>query len=133
VSVSVAERMQWLLTRSSTVTDLVPAQRIKVRGAWQKLEAPYIIHFPVTAEATQCHGGPLALRIWPEYQVSVFATTYGEAQAIATALIAVLDGYCDADTDRVALVRPPLPVGDFDTERGLEHLAIGFTVAGALT
>lgn len=129
---TVEEKIQGLLESASGVTVLVPMDRIRVPGAWQDLPVPYIIHFPVAVDSTNTHDGPKALRIWPEYQVSVFASTYGEAKTIATAVEAKLDGWSDEDTDRIALVRPALPLNDYDTDRKLAHIALAFQVAGAM-
>lgn len=130
---TVEEKMQALLEAASGVTTLVLAENIRVPGDWQDIPLPYIIHFPVSPEPTHTHDGPKALRIWQEYQVSVFAATYGEARQITDAVVAALDGLSDADTDRVALVRPPIPLEDYDGDRRLQHIACGFQVAGALT
>jgi hypothetical protein len=131
--VTVEEKIQALLEGDEDLVALVPAARIKVPGDWQDLALPYIIHFPVTVEPTHTHDGPQPLRFWPEYQVSVFAATYGEARTVCAAVEALLDGYRDALTDRIALSRPAVPVGDFDTDRKLSHLALGFSIMGALT
>lgn len=130
---TVEERVQTLLTVNSGVTDLVPADRISVPGDIQGRVAPYIVHFPAApGDPTQTHEGRKDLTFWHEYQVSVFAETYGQAKQIAVAVVAALDGHRDEGTDRIALVRAPFPLADYDGDRRLEHIACAFMIAGAL-
>lgn len=87
---TVEEATYAALSAAGAVTALVPASRIKVRGNWQNLAAPYIIHFPVSADPIHTHEGRAALTGWPFYQVSIFATTYSQARAIAQAVVTAL-------------------------------------------
>lgn len=131
---TVEEKIYQILSASAGVTALVPAGRIKPPGDWQGLEKPYITHFPVDGETTQCSDGQKALRIWGYYQVSIFATDHGRARAIAAAVEAALDGYQDADTNRIALLRPPMPMpAEYDTDLKVTHLVMDFFVGGGLT
>jgi hypothetical protein len=126
------EKIFAVLSVNSPLLARVPKGRIKVPGDWQSLDLPYIVHFPVAAETIHCHDGLKALRIWHFYQVSIFAARHSDARAIADLVVTALDGYHDADVDRIALVRPPFSV-EYDTDRKVAHVAIDFQVAGALT
>jgi hypothetical protein len=125
------EKVFAILRDNSGVVALVPAARIKVPGDWQGLAKPYIVHFPVAAEATDCHDGPKEFRIWHSYQVSVFGATYSEAKAAAVAVEAALNGYSDEVTDRISLLRPAMSLG-YDTDLKAAHIVLDFEIAGAL-
>lgn len=125
------EKVYGILLSDAAVTALVPRDRILPPGDWQEIQKPYIVHFPVAGETTQCHDGPQALNLWSFYQVSVFAATYSEARQIATVVRASLDGYCDEDTDRIALAHPPIPQA-YDTDLKVAHVVLDFEIAGAL-
>jgi len=126
------EKIYAVLSANAGVTALVPASRIKVTGDYQNLAKPYLVHFPVAGETIQTHQGMAALRLWQNYQVSVYASDYGSARRIADAVVAALDNYRDTDTDRIALAYPPVSLG-FDTDLKVAHIALDFEVAGALT
>ena len=126
------EKIFAILSTDAGVLARVPRGRIKPPGDWQSLDMPYIVHFPVAAEPTNCHEGPKALRIFRFYQVSVFAGSHSAARAIADLVVTALDGYSDSDVDRISLVRPPTST-DYDTDRKVSHVSADFQVAGGLT
>lgn len=126
------EKVYAVLAAAAGVTALVPASRIKVPGDHQNLAKPYLVHFPVAGDTTQCHDGPKALRLWNNYQVSVYAADYSSARILADAVVAALDGYRDADTDRIALAYAPVSLG-YDTDLKVAHIALDFEIAGGLT
>lgn len=121
-----------LLSADTALVALVPAARIKPPGDIQGLEKPYIIHFPVAVEPTNCHDGPQTFRTWRFYQVSVYSADYTSGRAVATAVEAALDGYSDGDVDRLMLVGPPKFI-NYDTDLKLAHFALDFEIAGALS
>ena len=88
---TVREKIQAVLEAASGVTAFVPTNRIRVPGAWQNLDRPYLIHFAVAADPTYTHSGLAAGRGW-EYQVSVFADSYSTGDAVATAVVNALSG-----------------------------------------
>lgn len=130
---SVEAKMYSIMSNAAGITALVPAAKIKVPGAWQNLARPYLVHFPVAVELIHTHGEGLAdLRIWRFYQISIFADTYGEAIAIRDALVLALDGYKDAEVNRIAY-RGAGGAGDFDADLNIQHLPLNFLVAGAMS
>lgn len=125
------EKVYSILSAAAGVTALVPAARIKPQGDWQDLAKPYIVHFPAAGEPITCHSGLMPMRIWT-YQVSVFTSSTSSAHAIADAVVTAMAGYKDSDTDPIILTRPPLDLG-YDTDLKIQHVAIEFQIAGALT
>jgi len=102
--VVVEEKVQAVLVAAGGVTAIVPAARIKLPGDWQELPRPYIVHFPVSMEATHVHNeGLMALRAWPFYQVSCFGNTYSSAKAAAVAVRDALGDYKGSDGTAVFL------------------------------
>lgn len=120
-----------VLKAAAGVIALVPAARIKPAGDWQNLAKPYIVHFPVPGtEPTRTHDGPKALR-FQRYQLSLFAADEGSVQAIATAVIAALDGYYDDDVSLIML-RNSFSMG-YDTDLKVAQYVVEVELAGALT
>lgn len=129
---TVEAKMYDIMRGAVGVTALVPAARLKPQGDWQNLALPNVVHFPVAVETIHTHNeGLMALRLCRFYQISVFALTYGEAASIRDALVVALDGYKDADVNRIAY--RGVGSSDFDTDRKIQHIALNFEVDGALT
>lgn len=126
------QKVQAILTADANLTARVPAARIKVPGDWQSLERPYIIHYPQVGRVNHTHEGTAALREWDYYTVEVWAATHGEARDIGDLVVLALDGYEDADTQRVAQAQTPT-AGVYDTDRKVAHIFIDFQIAGSLT
>lgn len=126
----VSAKVQALLTANGPVTSLVPATKIKVEGDWQGVAAPYIIHGLVDFEPTNVHSGQTALRVCT-YQVSAYALSHSGASTLAETIISAMNGYSDADVDRLVF-KQMVNLG-FDTDLKLAHIAVDFTIAGALT
>lgn len=125
--------MYAIMSSASGITALVPASRIKVWGVYQNLVRPYIFHVPVALQPIHTHGKGMAkLRIWRFYQVSIFADTYLVAARIREAVVTALDGYKDADVNRIAF-RGPGGAGDFDIDTAIQHIALNFEVAEGLS
>lgn len=89
---TVSEKVQAVLEGDGRLTALVPTDRIRVPGDWQNLARPYIVHFPVSVEPIQCHDGRPAMTIWPDYQVSIFADDFGQAEDLAVVVRDALEG-----------------------------------------
>ena len=92
---TITEKMYAVMSAETAITDLVPATRILTPGPWQNIARPYIIHFPVALQPTIVHGSHAALKMWDFYQVSVFADSYPQGDAVAAALVATLPGNYD--------------------------------------
>lgn len=126
---TIEQHTQSTLTANAALVALVPASRIKVPGEWQNLDAPYVIHFPVSIEPTRTHEGLEPMRFWDYYQVSVFAPTYSAGRAVCDAVIAALDGWHGG-------VHYASRSGTFwagrDPDVELEHFVLNFRVAEAL-
>lgn len=130
---TVEEKVQVILLADSTLTAVVSGARIKTPGDWQGLERPYIIHQPHAGRVTHTYGeGLQPLRQWDFYGVEIYAATHGQARAIGELVIAAMDGYQDADVQRIALANPPVP-GLYDTDRKVARLSLDFEIAGELT
>ncbi len=89
--VLIEERVQTILSADAGVLALVPVERIKVPGEWQKLALPYIIHEAGVPIPEYMHSGRQALTPWI-YQVSCFAESYTAARRIAVAVRDALEG-----------------------------------------
>jgi hypothetical protein len=124
------QKIYALLSADAGVIALVPASKIKPAGDWQNLGTPYIVHFPVSTEATRTYDGPQALR-FVRHQVSIFAGSEGSAETIAAAVVDALDGHYDADVSLIALQN--LYSLGYDTDLKVAHVAVDFTLAGGLT
>jgi hypothetical protein len=124
------QKIYALLSAAAGVTTLVPAARIKPTGDWQNLGRPYIVHFPVSTEPTRTYDGPQPLR-FVRHQVSIFADNESSAETIAAAVVDALDGHYDADVSLIALQN--LYSLGYDTDLKVAHVAVDFTIAGALT
>jgi hypothetical protein len=129
---TVEAKMYAIMSTAAGITALVPAARIKPPGAWQNLTRPYLVHFPVAVDLIHTHYGLAELRMWRFYQIDIFADTYGNAIEIRDALVLALDGYKDAEVNRIAY-QGAGGAGDFDTDLGIQHLALNFEVTGGMT
>lgn len=89
---TITEKLFSILSGSATLTALVPAARIKPPGAWQNLVRPYIVQVPIAIEPTNTNEGLKALRVWT-YQISVFADTFSNGEAVAVAVKELLGNY----------------------------------------
>lgn len=133
---TVEEKIQAVLEGSGSVTSVVPVARIKVPGDWQDLALPYIIHFPLLDEPIHTHDGLAKLRIWRFYQVWIYAASYSQAAQLRDAVILALDGFCDADVNRIAYARTDSGsgtratgnAGEYDTDRKLQEIGLTFEV-----
>lgn len=129
----VEEKIRIILLASIDLARVVPGDRIKTPGDWQALPTPYIIHQPVAGQLIHTHDeGLQPLRMWDFYEVSVYATTHGQARAIGNIVVAALDGYQDSDVQRIALSSAPA-AGEYDGDRKVARVSLDFEVAGGLT
>lgn len=124
---TVEEKVQSILAAHSAVTTLCPASRITVPGAWQNIQRPYIVHFPVSQSVTHTHtDGLIAMRVWDYYQVSCIAASYSGARTLANAVVTALDGHHD---DLTALFQSEFSFSEPDTDS--QQIAINFRIAFA--
>ncbi len=127
------EKIYAILSNAAPVIAIVPAANIKVPGDWQSLQVPYIIHQPIVGRTIHTHSeGLQALRIWDFYTVEVYAASHGQARQIMDVIVAALDGYKDADVQRIALIKTPTAM-PYDTDRKIACVSADFEVAGHLT
>lgn len=130
---TVEEKVQEILSAAAAVTALCPAARIRVPGAWQDMDRPYIIHFPVSVAPMRTHAeGLAALRIYDFYQVSCVADTYGAARTLAEAVIAALDGNHAGTGSPVGSALEAQFIGEAvvkDPDTETEQIALNFRIA----
>lgn len=107
-----------------------PAARIKPPGAWQSLPRPYIVHFPVTVDP-QRTGDGLAMRIWTDYQVSVFADSYSSGRELSRGVTDGLDGTHSVAGDGVTYLFERQNYF-YDDEFNVHHFALSFRVVEKL-
>lgn len=130
---NVEDKVQGILAGNAALVAQVPVARIKTPGDWQAISSPYIIHQPVAGEVFHNYDGELLqLQMWSFYEVSIYATTHYLARTIGNLVVAALDGFMDADIQRIALGHPPVP-GEYDTDRKIARLTLDFEIAGGLT
>ena len=81
-------------TRLASQVALVADANIRTPGDWQDLALPYISHFRVSGGGTvHVHGAAVNQRDHDFYQVSVFASSWTNADAIEKQILTALDGY----------------------------------------
>lgn len=124
---TIEEKVQELLIASLPAygwppTVLVPADRVKPLGAWQNLDRPYVVHFPIAVETTYSHEQRERLNGWP-YQVSCFGDSYSESRGVAAAVAGILSGNHDGCQ---FFVRSQTTV--FDPEVNVHHIVVDFEV-----
>lgn len=78
---------------ATAITSLVPAVNIRVGFVGQGVALPYISHGWVANEEVRTHEGRARLQFWPIYQISVFADTEKETDAIAAAVMSTFQDY----------------------------------------
>jgi hypothetical protein len=132
---TITENMYTVLAGISAITALVPATRILPPGPWQNVARPYIVHFPVSLVPTITHSGQQELRIWDFYQISVFADTFAQGDAVADAIIRNLPGnhsgveiFC---RDGSTYYQGGRPVDERMTVQ-VQHFVLDFRIAEAL-
>lgn len=135
MATGITEQMQTILTAISAITTLVPAARICAGRMPQNTALPYIAHFPISGVPYLTHQGVAAMRDWDFYQVSIFARTYAEGDAIAKVVLANLPGVKASGVTIFPRVgsgwyQPDQPVNEEETVR-VEHFPLDFDVWGA--
>lgn len=133
---TVETAVQEILATSAAVVAICPTNRIKVPGAWQGLDLPYLVHFPVSLDPIRTHdGGLMALKIWGFYQVSIFADAYSTGVALTNAVLAAMDGHHLVDSPAqgidVQVIAGKHYLG-WDDESETHHFALNFRIAEAL-
>jgi hypothetical protein len=127
--------VQEILTEAAAITALCPATRIRTPGAWQNMDRPYIVHFPVSIEPIRTHEGLQDLTIWAYYQVSIFSDSYSTGKALADAVIAALDGQHLVSSPAQGLdvqFQPGTFYLGWDDMSAVHHFALNFRIAEAL-
>src|SRR5579885_1720941 len=127
------EKIYAILSAAAPVTNVVPADRIKPPGDWQSLDRHYIIHQPIIGRTIHPPSeGLTEIRLWDFYQIEVYAASHGQARQIMDIIVSALDGYKDADVQRIALQKTPSAM-PYDTDRKVACVTGDFEVAGYLT
>lgn len=110
----------------------VPDTRIRMRGDWQNMTLPYIVHFQISGGGTNlCHGGVLYARLHPFYQVSVFGESYADCASVRDEILGALHGWSEA-SPAVQLCKHVSTVSAFDLETKTHHIAMNFEVWEAM-
>ncbi len=127
---TIEEQLLSLWSADTTVTDLCPAERIKVMGLWQELARPYIVHFAAAVEPTHDNENLLALRIW-DYQVSIFADSYSSGVALRQAIKTATDGLHLQTDDASEGFRCTWTSQGyaFESDTAIHHFTLGFTIS----
>jgi hypothetical protein len=126
---TITELVFTTLSAAATVTAKCPAARIKVPGAWQDLALPYITHAPVALSPTVTHEGLQALRVWDYYQVDVWASSYGQGEELALAVLTALSG---VHGGAQFIAKPGAFYAGGDPDLNVEHFVVSFEAAEAL-
>lgn len=88
---TITECVYGVLSVDAALIAAIPANEIKSPGAWSGRTLPYIEHRPVTVEPLRVQSGLEGGKRW-SYQVDVFASEYGPAEADAFLVVAALEG-----------------------------------------
>ena len=121
-----------ILAAAAAVTALTTAARIKPPGAWQDLDRPYIIYRPVTFDPTYCHNAETVALLdhYPNLQINIVADTYASARAVSDAVKTAIRSTTNGNHSGTQYFLRNEIVLDFDTDRGIQEIALDFEVFG---
>ncbi len=123
---TIEEKVEAILKGSVPFTTLVPVGQIKLPGNWQRMDLPYVVHFPVVPTPVHTYSGLAALTEW-DYQISVFGSPYSQARAVVEVLRGLF-GDTNVDGVRFLWRGPQTPM----FEERLVHIPVLFQVFEAL-
>jgi len=119
--------MTYLLAQSG-ITDLV-SMRIHFVIAPQAVAKPYIIITKIDSPRDHSHDGGTGLAN-PRFQLSIFATKYGDAKNIAAAVQSALQGYTGTMGGAGGVYVTAVTYEDendfYENETGLFHVAVDY-------
>lgn len=132
---TVTECVQSVLEADATIAATFPTGQIFAPGQRDRVDRPYIVHFPVTIEPHNKHGIKPVSVIWG-YQVSVFAETLHQGEDAALAVISALHGKHAFGSPVSDHIDAQFADGGFyvgrDDEHDVEHFALKFSIFKAL-
>ena len=92
----------------------------------QKTPPPFVKHFRVGTSPTRTKSGPALHTI--RYQISVFAKTLTEAEAIADTIRQTLDDYRGTEANKIDSIIFINQYETFDHESDLEHVVQDYQI-----
>lgn len=132
---TVTECVQYVLENDATLAATFPSGQIFAPGQRDRVDRPYIVHFPVTIQPNNKHGLKPTSVNWG-YQISVYAATLEQGEEAALDVITALHKKHQFGSPVSDYIDAQFQGGAFyagrDDEHDVEHFVLEFSITKAL-